>query len=156
MCLSSGDLFIFGKSFPPFFLPVCLSFPIFCVICIGRPSFLSTYYLSRCNLKMTHPTPSFPPLLPSPFLTNCSITSFVGKGPIWGDDWSHSFHQWPPSRGFLGFSSARRPVHSPQDHLIISLSLADRCDWRDTRGKWPLAKNPDRRWWHRLTSIMIF
>ena len=34
---------------------------------------------------------------------------------------------------------------------IISLSpvsLADRRDYRDTRGKWPLTRNPDRSWWY--------
>ena len=36
------------------------------------------------------------------------------------------------------------------------LSLAVRCDWRDTRGNWPLARNPNRIWWHRHTSIKLF
>ena len=38
-------------------------------------------------------------------------------------------------------------------HLIIILSLADRCDWRDTRGIWHVARNPDKSWWHRQTSL---
>ena len=28
-------------------------------------------------------------------------------------------------------------------------------DWRDNRGKWPLARNPDRSWWYRHTSIKL-
>ena len=65
----------------------------------------------------------------------------------------------PSSDGFLaevfwGFSSVvRRSVHSPQDHFIITLIISDR---RDTRGKWPLARNPDRSWWHRHTSVKLF
>jgi hypothetical protein len=47
-------------------------------------------------------------------------------------------------------------VHSLQYHLIITLSLADRRDWRDTRGKWPLARNPVRSWWHCHTSLKLF
>ena len=41
---------------------------------------------------------------------------------------------------------------------IISspLSLADRHDWRDSRGKWPLARNPDRGWCHHHTSLKLF
>ena len=29
----------------------------------------------------------------------------------------------------------------------IILSLADRREWHDTRGKWSLTRNPDRRLW---------
>ena len=32
----------------------------------------------------------------------------------------------------------------------------DRHDWRETRGKWSLARNPDRSWWHRHTSLKLF
>ena len=28
--------------------------------------------------------------------------------------------------------------------------------WRDNRGKWPLARKPDRRWWHHHTSLKFF
>ena len=35
-------------------------------------------------------------------------------------------------------SAVRRFVHSPRSHPIITLPSADRCDLRDTRGKWPL------------------
>ena len=78
------------------------------------------------------------------------------RGLIRGDDWSHStFIRRSPSWGFLGFSlgckaNARRSVHSPP--LIIS----DRRDWHNTRGKWPLARNPDRSCWHRHTSVKSF
>ena len=44
--------------------------------------------------------------------------------------------------------NAMRSVRSPQHHLIITLSSADR---RDTRDKWP-----DRNWWYRHISINLF
>ena len=53
-------------------------------------------------------------------------------------------------------ANARRSVHSPQDHFIITLIISDRRDWRDTRGKWHLARNPDRDWWHRHTNLKLF
>ena len=31
-----------------------------------------------------------------------------------------------------------------------------RSDWRDTRGKWPFARNPEKSWWHRHTSLKRF
>jgi hypothetical protein len=99
-------------------------------------------------------TSSFPYFLPSPFLMCCVIipTSFGERDLIWGDDWSQSpFIRRSPSWGILVFSlsskaNARRPVHSPQDHSIMTLIISNRHDWRDTRGKWPLARNPDRSW----------
>ena len=51
--------------------------------------------------------------------------------------------------------NAWRSVHSPWDYFIIIIN-SDRSDWRDTRGKWPLARNPDRSWWHRHTSLWLF
>ena len=39
---------------------------------------------------------------------------------------------------------------------LSPLSLANRHDWRDTRGKWPLARNTDRSWWHRHISLKFF
>ena len=50
-------------------------------------------------------------------------------------------------------ANARRSVHSHQDHFIITLIISDR---RDTRGKWPLARNPDRSRWHRHTNWKFF
>ena len=38
-------------------------------------------------------------------------------------------------------ANARRSQHSRWDYFIIILIISDR---RDTRGKWPLARNPDR------------
>ena len=65
------------------------------------------------------------------------------------------------SWGFPWFSSVVR--QTPGDRCtaagIISLSpksLSDRLDWRETWCKWPLARNPDRRWKHRHTSIRLF
>ena len=39
---------------------------------------------------------------------------------------------------------------------LSPLSLADKRNWCDTRGKWPLARNPDRSWWHSHTSLKLF
>ena len=47
----------------------------------------------------------------------------------------------------------RRSVHSPQDHFIITLIISN---WHDTRGKWPLARNLERSWWHRHTNKVFF
>ena len=78
----------------------------------------------------------FPSFLPSPFMRRCAIlpTSF------WGDDWSHSLHRRFPSWGFPGFSSSVRQM--PRDLCtapcyisLLPVSLVDRSDWRDTRGK---------------------
>ena len=44
-------------------------------------------------------------------------------------------------------------MHSSQDHSIITLIISDR---RDTRDKWPLARNPDRSWWNTHTSLKLF
>ena len=70
---------------------------------------------------------------------------------IWGDDCSHGFHRRSPSWDFPGLSSAVRQI--PRDlstapHYISlwPLSLSDKRHWHDTRGKWPLTRNPDRNW----------
>ena len=60
-------------------------------------------------------------------------------------------------RGFLSRNSnARRSVHRPWDHYIITLIISNRRDWCDTRGKWPLARNQDRSWCHRHTGAKPF
>ena len=100
--------------------------------------------------------PIFPPL---PLLTCCAIlTSFGGKGP--------HLRRWLvaqlSSDGLLAEvfltckANARRSVHSPRLHIIWSLSLADRSDWGEFPGKWSLARNPDRIWWHRNTNVKLF
>ena len=53
-------------------------------------------------------------------------------------------------------ANARRLVHSPRYNFIIPLSLVDRRDWHNIWGKWLLARNPDRSWWHRHTSLKLF
>ena len=53
-------------------------------------------------------------------------------------------------------ANSRRSVQSPPDHFIITLIISDRRDWRDTRGKWPLGRNPDRSWWHSHTNWKFF
>ena len=57
---------------------------------------------------------------------------------------------------FLNCKTNARSAHSPQDHFIITLIISDRRDWHDTRGKRPLARNPDRSWWHHHTSLKLF
>ena len=54
---------------------------------------------------------------------------------------------------FLSSKANARFVHSPWDHFIITIIISDR---RDTWGKWPLARNLDRSWWHRHTSLKFF
>ena len=62
--------------------------------------------------------------------------------------WWRSLPRFPDCK-----ANARRSVLSPQDHFIIILIISDR---RNTRGKWPLARNPDRSWWHCHTSLRLF
>ena len=58
------------------------------------------------------------------------------------------------SRIFLDLKvNTRKSVHRLGSISPSSLSLAD---WRDTRGKYPLARNLNRSWWHRHKSIKIF
>ena len=106
-------------------------------------------------------TLSFPYFLPSPFLMSCAIlpTSFGGKETQL-TRWlvAQPLHQTVSELRFSGVlfgckANARRSVHSPQDHFIITLIISD---WCDTRGKWPLARNPNRSWWHRHTSPKLF
>ena len=71
--------------------------------------------------------------------------------------WRRLLIRLSPRWGSPRFSSAiRRSVHSPRDHFIITLFISDRRDWCDIRGKWPLARQLDRSWWHRHTSIKLF
>ena len=44
---------------------------------------------------------------------------------------------------------------APRMISLSPLSLADTQNWRDTRGKWPLARNPDRSWWHHHTRLKL-
>ena len=39
---------------------------------------------------------------------------------------------------------------------IISLPPLSLCDRCDPLGKWPLARNPDKSWWHPHTSLKVF
>ena len=62
-----------------------------------------------------------------------------------------------PNWGFLGSSSAvskcQEICAQPKDHFIITNIISD---WRDTHSKWPLARNPDRSWWHHHISLKLF
>ena len=136
-------------------------------ICIGYRVLEITVISQACNtikigvgIKKTNHLFFF---LRSPFRRFYAIlpTSFGRKGPHLRR-WlvAKSLHQTVSKLRFAGvFLSCKantwRSVHSPQDHFII-LIISDRRDWRDTRGKWPLARNPDRSWWHRHTSLKPF
>ena len=75
--------------------------------------------------------------------------------PIWGEDCLHShFIRQSPSWGYPEFSSVVMQI--PGDICTAAGIICDRCDWRDTRGKWPLARNPHRGWCHRHTSLKLF
>ena len=83
------------------------------------------------------------------------------RDPIRGNDWSHSpFIRRSPSWRFPRFSSAVRQMSGDLDTVprIISLSpLSLATDvTRETRSKWPLARNPDRSWRHRHASLKCF
>ena len=39
---------------------------------------------------------------------------------------------------------------SPNYHFSF-----DRCDWCNTRGKWSLARNPDRSWWRHHIGVWL-
>ena len=76
---------------------------------------------------------------------------------IWSDYWSHSLHRWCPEIFRILLSckvNARRSVHSPRYHLIITLIIS-RQTWL-TPCEGPLTRNLDRSWWHRHTSLKLF
>ena len=56
-------------------------------------------------------------------------------------------HQW-----FL-MTSRKITVFKPTLQATNKFFISDRPD---TRGKWHLARNPDRSWWHRHTSLKLF
>ena len=93
---------------------------------------------------------SLPSFLSFPLLTCCAIlpTSFeamIGRTAFIDRLLAEVF------RDFLSCeANASRSVHSPQYHLTITLSFADRRDWRDTRGKYPV-----RSWWHLHISLKL-
>ena len=101
---------------------------------------------------------SRPILLPSWRAVRSYWPHLEERDSIWGNDCSHSpFIRWSPSWGFPQLkTNARRSVHTPGFNFIITLIISDRRDWRDTRGNWPLTKNPNRSWWHRYISLKIF
>ena len=97
------------------------------------------------------------------FLTCYAVlpTFLVVRDLIWGMTCLQPSSDGLLAEGFPDFSSAVR--QTPEDlctaSSIISLpplSLAEKHDWRDTRGKWPLARNPEKSWWHRYISIRLF
>ena len=60
-------------------------------------------------------------------------------------------------RGFLSCKvNSRRSVYNPRYLVTITLWLFVRCDWHGTGGKWPLARNKNRSWWLRHTSLKPF
>ena len=99
------------------------------------------------------PTPSFFDsfLLPSWRAVRSYRFNLEVRDPIWGDDWSHSLHR--RVEVFRCFPQLPDLCTAPRS---ITLSLADRRHWHDTRGRWPLARNPDRSWWHRHINLKLF
>jgi hypothetical protein len=47
-------------------------------------------------------------------------------------------------------------VYRPRYHLIITLIISQQTWLTWYSVKWPLARNPDRSWWHRHTSPKVF
>ena len=98
------------------------------------------------------PSPSCPSFLYSPFLTCCAIyrPCLEERGPIWGYYWSHSpFIRLSPS----WFSSAVRQMQGDLSTAPGSFHYHP-YHYGPTRltchsGKWTLARNPDKNWWHR-------
>jgi hypothetical protein len=72
------------------------------------------------------------------------------RNPIWGDVGRTAFIRRTPGWGFQRF-----PQEIFAQPPVSLLSLAERRDWHDTRGKWPLTMEPDRNWWHRYTSVKL-
>ena len=99
-------------------------------------------------------------LFPSWRCLLCNPTDLIWrKGTPAGAMTSRSLHRRPSNWSFPWFFSVLRYI--PGDLCtapgitLLPLSLADRRDWCDTRGKWPLARNPDKSWWHRNTSLKL-
>ena len=94
-------------------------------------------------------------LLPSWRVVRCYRSHLEDRETIWGDDWLHSpFIRLSPSWGFPGFSSAIRQMPrdlcAALDFISLSpLSLAG-------LGKWSVAMNPNRNYWHCFSSIELF
>ena len=115
---------------------------------ISEYPFLDSLFATTC-IKTPQTFSSF---LPSPSLTCCAILHTYFKamtGRIAFIDCLLTVSRCFPSCKI----NARRSVHSPGIVSLSPLSLADR---RDTRGKWSLAKKPDRSLWHRYTSLKLF
>ena len=88
-----------------------------------------------CLVLTSSPSPSsLPGVLCGP------TTSFESKGPHltrWLVSESSSTVSYLRfSRVFLSCKANARFEQSYRYHFIITLSLTDRCDWCDTRGKW--------------------
>ena len=93
------------------------------------------------------------------YITPSSPLFFPFLLPPWGAMWSQRCHlrRWQSSLTlrFCVFVLslevyARRSVQSTPFHLIIT------SVWHDTREKWLMARNPDKSWCHRHTSLKIF
>jgi hypothetical protein len=102
------------------------------------PSFLLSFFPSFLLSFF----PSFLPSLLLPFWP--AVRSYrlhlEIRDLVWGDNCSHSLHRRSPNWGFLGFSSAVRQMprdlfSAPGIIALSPLSIAERRDWRDTRGK---------------------
>ena len=94
----------------------------------------------------------------SPSLTYCAIlrTSFGGKGPHLNRWLVAYLHQTVFYLRFSDIFLSRNIMHSPPFTTLSPLSLADRRDWHDTRGKRSLVSNEKRSWWYRHNSVKPF
>ena len=109
------------------------------------------------NISLIQPRPN---LFPSWRAVRSYRPQLEEREPIWDDDWSHSpFIRLSPSWGFPQLYGKCQEIYaqSPESfHYHPIIIISDRRDWRDTRGKLPLARNPDRSWWHRHINWKFF
>ena len=122
----------------------------------------------RKKSKFTCKVQNLTLISPRPFLLSSILPFWLAmrsyrphleeRDSIWDNDWPAPLSDGLLAKIFGVFLScktnARRSVHSHQDHFIITL-ISDRRDWRDTRGKWFLARNPDRSCWHTRLKFFL-
>ena len=68
-----------------------------------------------------------------------------------------AFIRRSPREVFLGVRQIPGDLCTAPGFISFSpLSLAYKCDWCVAWDKWSLVRNPDRRGWHRPTSMKFF
>ena len=123
--------------------------------------YISNIVLNAYPVKIPYPVLSLFPSFSLPDVL-CDLTDLICRKGSHLSWWLvvEPFHQMVPklrfSEVFLDWkTNTRWSVHSPQDYFIITLIISDWRDWHDTRGKWSLARNLDRSWWQRHTSLTL-